>query len=238
MPFETVDGRRVPGVTAKEMSEVDRVAVQDVGVGLPMVMENAGRTLAIHVQDLIADTSGASVVVLAGGGGNGGGGLCAARHLLNHGVPVDVVLDRPAADLSGATATQWRVLEAMGVEPAGERDLAGAFVVDALVGYGLRDAPRGPVADLVEATRGATTVLALDIPTGVDATTGERPGVAVEADHTLTLALPKTGLAEGDHGTLTLADIGLPSVVFERAGIDYVGPFDGAYRVELRIVRP
>lgn len=238
MPFETVDGRRVPGVTAKEMSEVDRVAVQDVGVELPMMMENAGRTLAIHVRDLIADTSGASVVVLAGGGGNGGGGLCAARHLLNHGVPVDVVLDRPAADLSGATATQWRVLEAMGVEPAGERDLAGAFVVDALVGYGLRDAPRGPVAALVEATRGATMVLALDVPTGVDATTGERPGVAVEADHTLTLALPKTGLAEGDHGTLTLADIGLPSVVFERAGIDYDGPFDGAYRVELRIVRP
>lgn len=229
MRFETADGRRVPAVTADEMREVDRVAVEEAGVDLLMMMENAGRTLAACVRDL----HDGSVVVVAGSGGNGGGGLCAARHLLNHGVPVEVVLDRAPADLSGAAATQWRVLDAMGVEPANERVLEGTFVVDALIGYGLRAAPRGRGADLIEACDGAGRVLALDVPSGVDATTGDRPGVAVDADHTLTLALPKTGLADADVGDLSLADIAIPAVVYERVGIDYDSPFDGEYLVGL-----
>lgn len=239
MSFETPDGRHVPAVTADEMREVDRVAVEEVGVELLMMMENAGRTLATFARDLYGDGVGspddapAPVVVLAGAGGNGGGGLCAARHLLNHGVPVEVVLDRPPADLSGAAATQWHVLDAMGVEPADERAVAGAFAVDALVGYGLSEAPRGRAADLIEACDSAARALALDVPSGVDATTGDRPGVAVDADHTLTLALPKTGLAAAGVGDLSLADIAIPATVYERVGIDYESPFDGAYRTEL-----
>jgi len=246
MPFETPDGRRVPAVTADEMREVDRVAVEEVGVDLLMMMENAGRTLATLARDLHGDRGdspadspaddAAPVVVLAGAGGNGGGGLCAARHLLNHGIPVEVVLDRPPADLSGAAATQWHVLDEMGVEPADERAVAGAFAVDALVGYGLSEAPRGRAADLIEACDGAARVLALDVPSGVDATTGDHPGVAVDADHTLTLALPKTGLTAAGVGDLSLADIAIPATVYERVGIDYESPFDGgdgAYRTEL-----
>lgn len=230
MSFETTDGRRVPAVTAAEMREVDRIAVAEVGVALPMMMENAGRNLARHARSV----HDGPAVVLAGGGGNGGGGLCGARHLLNHGASVEVVLDRPAEDLSGATATQWRILDEMGVEPADVAVADGAFVLDALVGYGLQEAPRGRVADLVEAANGGSRILSLDVPTGVDATTGERPGAAVEADHVLTLALPKTGLGAAHTGALTLADIAIPAVVFERAGIDYESPFDGAYRVGLR----
>lgn len=232
MQFETAPGRGVPAVTADQMREVDRVAVEQVGVDLLMMMENAGRTLATHARELYDGP----VVVLAGSGGNGGGGLCAARHLLNHGVSVEVVLDRPPPDLSGAAASQWRILEAMGVNPVEENALDGAFVVDALIGYGLRDAPRERAADLIEACDAATRVLALDVPSGVDATTGNRPGIAIDADHTLTLALPKTGLADTDVGTLTLADIAIPPVVYERVGIDYDSPFDGAYRVALSVV--
>lgn len=232
MRFETAPGRGVPAVTADQMREVDRVAVEQAGVDLLMMMENAGRTLATHARDL----HDGPVVVLAGSGGNGGGGLCAARHLLNHGVSVEVVLDRPPPDLSGAAASQWRILEAMGVNPVEEHALDGVFVVDALIGYGLRDAPRERAADLIEACDAATRVLALDVPSGVDATTGNRPGIAIDADHTLTLALPKTGLADTDVGTLTLADIAIPPVVYERVGIDYDSPFDGAYRVALSVV--
>jgi NAD(P)H-hydrate epimerase len=233
--FTTDDGRPVPAVTTAEMREIDRIAVEEVGLGLLQMMENAGRTLASFARELTR----APVVVCAGDGGNGGGGLCAARHLANHSWDVHVVLDRPSTELSGAAATQYRVLRGtdatlvetdLGAVEFGEAGL----VVDAVIGYGLSGAPRGPAVDLVDACNAVTSVLSLDVPSGVDATTGETPGVAVDADHVLTLALPKTGLAGVPDGDLWLADIGIPGEVFRRAGLDSVQPFSGRPRVRLR----
>jgi NAD(P)H-hydrate epimerase len=238
--FETADGRAVPAVTAEQMRAVDRVAVEEVGLALLSMMENAGRALALEARETLEGAGQEGPVsVLAGGGGNGGGGLACARHLANHGHEVRVVLDRDPTALSGASGTQWGVLAAMGVEPvvdpAAALDGAGV-VVDAVLGYGLSGAPRGRAASLVEAI-GAFDgpTLSLDVPSGVDATTGERPGVAVAPDRTLTLALPKTGLG-GVDGALVLADIAIPAVVYERAGVEYDSPFDGRYRVSLRVV--
>lgn len=233
--FETFDGTRVPAVTTETMREIDRVAVEDVGLSLLQMMENAGRTLAAFARE---QTDG-PVVVLAGDGGNGGGGLCAARHLANHGWEVRVGLDRASTDLTGAAARQHRLLretaarceetdvDALGVENAG-------LVVDAIVGYGLRGTPRPAARARIEACNAASVpVLSLDVPSGVDATTGERPGAAVDADDVLTLALPKTGLSGSN---LWLADIGIPEGVYDRVGVDYSQPFSGASRVRLRAV--
>src|SRR6056297_3358061 len=107
--FETETGTMVAAVTANEMGEVDRVAVDEVGLTLLQMMENAGRNLA----EVVRSVDGEDVTVLAGNGGNGGGGLVAARHLANRDVSVDVVLDRPPTDLDGATAHQYRILDAM-----------------------------------------------------------------------------------------------------------------------------
>jgi NAD(P)H-hydrate epimerase len=220
------------------MREVDRIAVEEVGLELLQMMENAGRTLAAFARELADGTDGA-VVVLAGDGGNGGGGLCAARHLSNHGWDVRVVLDRPGTELAGATATQYRVLRGTDatlletdVETA-DVDTVG-LVVDAVVGYGLVGAPRGRATDLIDAGNAATAPdLSLDVPSGVDATTGDRPGRAVDADHVLTLALPKTSLPAVP-GEPWLADVGIPLEVYRRAGIDYEQPFSGRARVRLR----
>lgn len=231
--FETADGRVLPSVSAPEMRAVDRVAVEEVGLALLSMMENAGRSLAGAVRETVGD---GPVAVFAGGGGNGGGGLCAARHLVNHGREVGVVLDRAPEELSGATATQWGVLEAVGVTAVDpDAALADATVaVDAVLGYGLEGAPRGRAATLVEHLRGfAGPVVSLDLPTGVDATTGERPGAAVEPHSVLTLALPKTGLSAVD-APVALADVGIPAAVYERAGVAYRSPFDGRWRVPLR----
>lgn len=232
--FQTPTGVAVPAVTAEEMRAVDRVAVEELGLGILQMMENAGRTLARQVRDL-AD---GRVLVAAGSGGNGGGGLACARHLHNHGVPVGVVLDREPGELTGAAARQHRVLDAMDVETrvgAEGFDRAGgpAVVVDALVGYGLDGAARGTARELIEsANRLDGAVVSLDVPSGVDATTGDVPGVAVEPDRTTTLALPKTGLA--DHAdSLVLADIGIPGVVYRRLDLDYESPFGRDDRVEL-----
>ncbi|HIQ01424.1 MAG TPA: hypothetical protein EYH30_04750 [Anaerolineales bacterium] len=83
------------------MREVDRVAVEEFGLGILQMMENAGRSLAENVLDMPAEAEG-EIAVLAGSGGNGGGGLCCARHLHNHGLRVRVVLSREAAALSRA----------------------------------------------------------------------------------------------------------------------------------------
>jgi len=99
--FRTESGRQVAAVTAAEMRDVDRTAVEEFGLSLLQMMENAGRNLARHVRD----TGHEPVVVLAGNGGNGGGGLCAARHLANREVDVSVVLDRSPENLEGAART-------------------------------------------------------------------------------------------------------------------------------------
>lgn len=214
--FVTDGGIRVPAVSSEEMVEVDRVAVA-AGLAILQMMEHAGRALAWHAMDLLGGPEG-EVVVLAGGGGNGGGGLCAARHLANRGLAVSVVMagDRLAPAASAQrhlfSATPGRVLAAG--DPLGSPDL----VIDALVGYGLREAPRGAVRDLIRAAgAGDAPILALDVPSGVDATTGATPGVHITARRTVTLALPKTGLdAVGD---LWLADLGIPAAVYRQVGI-------------------
>ncbi|WP_411967658.1 NAD(P)H-hydrate epimerase [Haloferax sp. YSSS75] len=234
--FETVAGQLVPAVTADQMREVDRVAVEDVGLALLQMMEHAGRTLGEVARE---SADGGRIVVLAGDGGNGGGGICAARHLANGGADVTLVLDRADTELTGAAARQRRILAATDADVVtasvvGEHVRDAAVVVDALVGYGLSGELRGTAATLAETTADADTIVSLDVPSGVDATTGDAPGVAVEPDTTLTLALPKTGLAEAAVGDLLLADIGIPRGVYDALDVDYTDPFEGARRVWLR----
>jgi NAD(P)H-hydrate epimerase len=239
----------VPAVTADEMREVDRIAVEEVGLGILQMMENAGRNLAGNAMEMLEGQRGV-VAVLAGSGGNGGGGLCCARHLHNRGFPVRVLLSKAPEDLRGAAANQLRILRAAGVEPIGPRQPVGGrvdpntravirrsrLVVDALVGYSLRGAPRGRVAQLIDqCNQEGARVLSLDLPSGLDATTGETPGAVVKAERTLTLALPKTGLRDVG-GELYLADIGIPPAVYEPLGFSFEWPWQGRYWVALEEV--
>lgn len=201
-------------VTEAEMIEVDRVMIDDLGIQLVQMMENAGRGLAELAVERFGPTR---VVVCAGSGGNGGGGMVAARHLANRGVAVEVALTR--TDLTGVPAHQRTILDRMGVavvaDPA-EPDLW----IDAVVGYSLRGAPRGRAAELIDRMNdSAAPVLSLDVPSGLDATTGAIPGRVVAADATLTLAAPKTGLrGSGAVGALFVADISVPPAVFASLG--------------------
>jgi NAD(P)H-hydrate epimerase len=213
--FPVLDISAVSAVTAAQMREVDRMMVEDIGVGLVQMMENAGRSLAALA---IARFAPLSVTVLAGSGNNGGGGLVAARHLVNRGVAVTVVT---AAEfpVGSVTESQLRAAKACGVMLA--RDLvAGDLVIDALVGYGLSPF-RGRTAKLAGwAAAQDSPVLALDNPTGLDATTGISAPGAIRAAATLTLALPKTGLVRAPEiGELYLADISVPNSVDETLGL-------------------
>jgi NAD(P)H-hydrate epimerase len=201
------------------------------------MMENAGRNLALNVMDMLDSATG-EVTVLAGAGGNGGGGLCCARHLHNRGFKVWVVLDRDPRMLHGAAANQLNILQAAGLQPADPTQASelmrrSQIVVDALIGYSLRGAPQGKAAELINlCNQDAAPVLSLDIPSGLDATTGTTPGLVVHPERTLTLALPKTGLTNVE-GDLYLADIGIPPEVYHRLGLSFEPPFGKGYWIGL-----
>lgn len=216
--FPQVD---LPAITTDQMREVDRIMMEDLGIQLIQMMENAGRNLA----DLaIVRYEPTSCTVLAGPGGNGGGGLVAARHLHNRGVAVTVALSDPAP--AGVPAHQLEILRRMQV-PIGEPPPAD-LVIDALIGYSLAGDPRGSAADRIRWANNATVpVLALDVPSGLDATTGRVGQPCIVADTTLTLALPKVGLHRARQvvGDLFVADISVPPAVSRTLGMGVTPPF-------------
>jgi NAD(P)H-hydrate epimerase len=236
--FLTPDGSTVPAVTTAQMRDVDRLAIEETGPNLYQMMENAGRSLAITVlEHLGAGWATDPVVVMAGTGGNGGGGICAARHLANRGVDVTLVVSDPHG-LGAVPADQMSVYRATDGREAELDELAVlevAVVVDAVIGYSVSGAPRGMAAELIGWTASQPSpVIALDVPSGIDATTGDAPGVSVSADLTLTLALPKTGLDADGVGELWLADIGIPPEVYRRIGLEVpVGLFGPHFRIPL-----
>ena len=236
--FSTPTGMRVPAIATIQMREVDRVAVEELGPNLYQMMENAGRNLAeMCTQTLGDDWTEKRIVVCAGTGGNGGGGMCAARHLANHGGDVTLVVTDPS-HLTGVPADQLALLRHAGGRVAHAWQVGSIradLVVDAVLGYSVDGAPRGAAADLIGwMDSNPAPVLSLDVPSGLDSTTGLAAGVFVHAATTMTLAMPKTGLSAAAAGHLWLADIGIPREVYRRVGIHVPDRlFADGYRVEL-----
>lgn len=238
MAFLIPNGTEVPAVTASQMREVDRIAVEETGPNLFQMMENAGRNLALQAIDLLGEAwAHARIVVVAGTGGNGGGGICAARHLANRSANVALCLADPE-HLGDVPSFQWKIFRSTSGKEITAADLNSAsadLIVDALFGYTLNSAPRGPFPMLIRwANKSGIPILALDIPSGVNATSGEALGDYIKPRWTLTLALPKTGLTHANSGELFLADIGIPSAIYRQMGLPYISPFGKTYTSPLR----
>lgn len=237
----------VPHVDEAQMREVDRIAVQEFQLGILQMMENAGRNLALmalgYLNQHPTQTRTQKVLVVAGSGGNGGGGICAARHLYNRGIEVQLVLTKPPEELRGAARAQLAILQAAGVSPAIQSQaedliVEAHLVLDAILGYSLQGAPRGAAKKLIEVLNGAgKPVISLDLPSGLEATSGEPPGVCVRATLTMSLALPKTGLRNPLAGELFLADIGIPPEVYLPLGIQVEPFFGDQYVLALRCAK-
>ena len=214
----------VPAVTSVEMAAVDQAMVEDYGIDLIQMMENAGRALAALARDrfLDGDPRGKTVTVLAGSGGNGGGALVAGRRLHGWGATIRTVLAHEPDHFATVPAKQLAILRTLGVEVVSSKQLMATpdsptpdLVIDGVIGYGLRGAPHGGAEALIRWSGSAgAPILALDVPSGMDATSGDVQESTVRATATLTLALPKTGLVSGRArahvGELYLADIGVP----------------------------
>jgi NAD(P)H-hydrate epimerase len=219
-------GSLPPTLTTAQMRQVDRLMVEAYGISLPQMMENAGRHLAELARRMLGgDVSRKRISVLAGTGNNGGGGMVAERHLHNCWAWVQVKLVPGSARLKGVPAQQRLTVRTMGLEaktapPLDQADL----VIDALIGYGLSGQTRPETADWIERVNAARRpTLSLDVPSGLDATSGAPNQPTVRATATLTLALPKTGLlapaARPFLGQLYLADIGVPPELYLQLGL-------------------
>jgi NAD(P)H-hydrate epimerase len=211
-----------------EVRDVDRRAMDEFGMPGIALMENAGRGAAELLIQLGID---GPVTVCAGGGNNGGDGFVIARHLENRGFPVCALLFTDPNALEGDAATNFRILKAGGTLIVDSLSVAKAFdlassdwIVDALLGTGMRGTVREPYATVIRQINDAgRRVLAVDLPSGLDCDTGQPLGVCVRAFHTATFVSRKLGFdapgASRFTGEVHVVDIGVPRALlrsFER----------------------
>lgn len=211
-------------LTAEQMRDLDRQAIEEIGIPGLVLMENAGRASAGMLLERFGDRDG-TVLILCGKGNNGGDGFVVARHLRNRGIEVEVLVLAPQEKIGGDAAVNLAILERCGQKirfVCDDESLAAALaasraglVVDALFGTGLASEVRGHYRQAIAwINDSGLPVAAIDIPSGVDAGSGRILGCAVRADLTLTFAAAKLGhlLAPGAQhcGRLEVLDIGIP----------------------------
>lgn len=212
----------VPVLTGAESAAFDRHAIAGLGVPQPVLMENAGRSAAQVLQRLFPE---GPVVALVGAGNNGGDALVVLRTLQAWGREVHAVFvaERPGGD---PALHSWPVAgrsDGELGEGAWSALLAGAaVVVDGILGTGAQGAPRERQAEAIRRVNGSgRPVLALDVPSGVDANTGEVHGEAVRADVTVCFGAPKLGAllhpGRARAGRVVAVEIGFPPLGPEAA---------------------
>jgi NAD(P)H-hydrate epimerase len=210
-------------ISTARMAAVDRNAAA-LGVPRKQLMESSGNAIAREVRDLAG--TGNAVAIVAGRGNNGGDGFVATRFLDDLEAIVHL-LGRPESIRSDIARENWAALQEAAYDTRVVRDSRALdlrdpdLVVDALLGTGIAGAPREPEASVIEAMNDSgATILSVDVPSGVDADTGEAAGVAVDADRVVTFHDEKPGLGRLD-ANVAVADIGIPEAA-ER----FVGPGD------------
>ncbi len=212
--------------TAAEMMATDRQAIEERGIPGVVLMENAGRACCQYLAENLTDLFPGPVLVVAGKGNNGGDGYVIARILCEAGWQVSTVVLGSESDVSGDAAVMLQIMKNLQFPVSfirNENALQAEFstcrpsvIVDALFGTGLRSAIRGLEAEAISLiNRSSAVVLAVDIPSGVNASTGQILGSAVEADFTVTFDTAKIGHGSRPGsdccGQLEIFDIGIPA---------------------------
>lgn len=228
-------------VTSEQMRELDRKTIADAGVPGDALMDRAGQGVADVVQFLsrMAGYDNPLVQLIAGRGNNGGDAFAAACHLKERGFDVEVWVAAEAGAIAGDALKHLTRVKSAKIrleelptkgdwdDEAGASDLSGCILVDGILGTGISGPARGPAAgaiSYINALAARNLVVAIDIPSGLDADTGEAAGDAVTADITATLGLPKRGLLDPRAiefvGAVEVVDIGIPAAFVERVESD------------------
>ncbi|GAB6179637.1 NAD(P)H-hydrate dehydratase [Desulfotomaculum defluvii] len=221
--------------TAAEMREIDRKAIQEYGIPGIVLMENAGLQVIRVIQKLLPQVSEKVFTILVGKGNNGGDGLVIARHLFNLGAKVKVLLMADAEEFQGDAKVNLTIWQRLGqpVYPVNQVNginivkvalLNTDVLIDAMYGTGFHGTVNEKVARVINLINASQVmVLAVDIPSGLEADSGKAQGPCLRADHTVTFGLPKLGLVlepgASIAGKLHVVDISLPKELLENKNI-------------------
>ena len=221
--------------TAQQMRAIDRAAIEGIGIPGVVLMENAGKGTVDIISSCFGDLAGKVVAIVAGSGNNGGDGFVIARHLHQLGALVNIVLVVDPAKIKGDAALNYQVIGKLPIPislllpdadfVAFSKLLASsALIVDALLGTGLQRFVEGHFGKVIELVNGSgRSIVAVDIPSGLDSDSGRPLGACVRADITVTYGLLKLGqvMYPGVEycGDLHLVDIGIPPQVVLDTGV-------------------
>ncbi len=214
-------------VTAREMAGYDRAAITGMGIPGVVLMENAGRGTAAIAVEMLGVAVDKTVLIVCGPGNNGGDGYVVARHLHNAGARVEVWVLAERDKISGDAATHLQIWQHMGGALRFLTTLPQTLsprpdlIIDAMLGTGVQGAPRGLIAAAIPfLNQLGVPLLAVDIPTGIDADSGAVAAEAINARVTATMALLKRGLlfspARECAGSVRRVDIGMPAEVLKQ----------------------
>jgi NAD(P)H-hydrate epimerase len=218
------------------MREIDQAAIHEIGIPGIILMENAALRVVEEIKNILGEVNYKSIIVFCGKGNNGGDGFAIARHLFNAGANVLVVLIADRNEVKGDALTNLQIIENLGikivqvVDEVHLEEIAASLylcdlIVDAIFGTGIKGNISGTVADIIQLINySGRYVVSVDIPSGINGDTGQICGVCVNADTTVTFALPKVGLLNypaADYvGKLVIADISIPGSIIERQNIN------------------
>ncbi len=214
-------------LTSEQSRTVDRIAIEQYAVPGLVLMENAGRGST----ELLLQEQPGKVVIVCGKGNNAGDGFVIARHLDNTGISVEILMLVPMEDLSGDARTNCDIVHKFGlstrvVDPSSESESIqeslkqADWIVDALLGTGIRGEVREPFATMIDLVNQAgKPIFAVDIPSGLDADTGDILGHAIQATRTATFVALKTGLTQNSGpkqaGSIDIVSIGVPKRIVD-----------------------
>lgn len=213
-------------ITSQEMQEIDKLAQEKFGISAIVLMENAGRAAFQIALNMLSKEVNKKVICVCGKGNNAGDGFVCARHLINNGVDVDVFLLGNPEKLKENAKINYKILENMGMVIkilehkedfcSFESELKKTgLIIDAIFGIGLSGEIKEPYKRVIELiNESKKPILAIDVPSGLEATEGKTLGACIKAAKTITFAFPKTGFVKNDgplySGELIIADISIP----------------------------
>lgn len=240
-------------LTAKQMRDLDHRAINDYAIPGIVLMENAGRGAADSIHRRYCSQCPGPVLIVSGKGNNGGDGYVIARHLENRGWAVTTLVLAERTQVTGDAAVNLDALLKSGATVLFAPTAASlahqletvsdtALIIDAIFGNGLNSAVRGHYRDAIDwINQQLVSVIAIDLPSGIDATTGQILGAAVDADFTLTFAFAKLGQvsypAQRYVGDLEVVDLGMPRILLESV-CDQFCLVDGRVAAQLLPARP
>ena len=224
-------------VKASEMQEMDRLSIHEIGIPGAVLMENAARGTTRLFLEHFDPVKGAHIVIICGRGNNGGDGYVIARYLYQAGLKVTVLVLTETDRISGDALINLEIIKRIGLEIKVASDyeawsgISGCleecdYIIDGILGTGLNSPVKGFFGRVIEdINKSEKPVTAIDIPSGLNADTGQVMGAAVKAELTVTFGFPKLGqlLFPGADfvGRLVRIDIGIPEIVSDRVNSGY-----------------